>query len=84
MTDLNEASLLEALINIRSFESKDELRSKPRKLMVTEEGIAITRHRYETEPEFRAAVQETARENPDYRRLCLEVGLILDEEANDQ
>ncbi len=76
--DLNEASLLEAIKNIRSFTSEEELRSKPAKLIVTEQGIANTRYRYATEAWFRDAVRERAAVDPEYRKVCEYAGLILE------
>jgi hypothetical protein len=79
MTDLNEDSLVNALRNIERMTIRGERRAAmTAKLVVTDVGIATTKHRYETEPEFRAAVQEVARDNPDYRRLCEEVGIDLE------
>lgn len=78
MTDLNEASLLEAMRNIGWADERDlKLKPKPTRLVVTPEGIALVRYRYETEPEFCLAVQEHAAENPEYRKLCEDVGLVL-------
>ncbi len=77
--ELNEASLLEAIKNIRSFASEDELRAlKPAKLIVTEQGIANTRYRYATEAWFRDAVRERAARDPEYRKVCEYAGLILE------
>lgn len=77
--ELNEASLLEALVNIRNYQVEDELRgiTKPTKLIVTESGIAMVRHRCATEPEFHAAVKERAAEDAEYRQLCESVGIDL-------
>ncbi len=78
MTDLNEASLLKALASIRGMCWSDEERTKnTKKLIVTMEGVAMVRHRYATDPEFRSSVRERARADPEYRKLCEDSGLIL-------
>ncbi len=77
--ELNEVSLVNALRNIERMTIRGERRAAmTAKLIVTEAGIAMTKYRYETEPEFRASVQEVARDNPDYRRLCEESGIDLE------
>ena len=81
-TELNEASMLEALRNIKQFATADELRgqTKPTRLMVTDAGIAWVRQRYQEERWFRDAVRKHAARDPEYRRLCEGAGLILDPE----
>ena len=72
--DLNEETLLEALIAIEGAGHQP----MPNWLLVTEEGIDYMEHRIATEPEFRKAVKEHAASNPEYRAFLEEIGIVLD------
>jgi hypothetical protein len=72
--DLNEDTLLEALIAIEGAGPKPKLN----RLLATEEGIDYMEHRIATDPAFRKSVQEHAARNPEYRAFLEEIGIVLD------
>jgi len=72
MADLTEASLAEALAIIRN-----EPRSTPTHLIVTDEGIALVKHRIATEPDFRTMIMERASDDPEYREFLESVGISV-------
>jgi hypothetical protein len=77
-TDLCEESMIRAIKAIReSWGDEWDRRNRPMKIIVTEEGIAYVKARMKTDREFRKAVKAEAARNPEYRKLCKDVGVKL-------